>query len=378
MLLRGDEGGARGGSRKWRFSPGESLPLGLLRRYAIALAAFQTGPGWWKKIRVGGNKLSTVESLNQRRSRCSGSTRTVAVNEGAGAFVAGLVGLNTGTISNSYVTGAVIGIFDDSFHSSAGGGLVAENFGSISGSYATGAVSGIALGGGLVGLNQGTITNSYATGSVSAEHDSAHYYQAVGGLVGGNVSGNITDSYATGVVVPYDSGDLPGGLIGLSTQGSVTNSYWDVESSGTSYSAGGTGLTTAELESGTLPDGFDPTVWLDTAGQFPQLQWQAPAKPTIASITAAPSTGQYGPGGTITLAVNFDHSVTVSGGTPSLTLFAHLACRSNHIFSAASTTWNLVPLSFVRRLVGPSKITTYKMVPHACVLQRGNAPAYSH
>ena len=35
MLLKGDEGGAKfggGGGRKWRFSPGGSLPLGHLRR----------------------------------------------------------------------------------------------------------------------------------------------------------------------------------------------------------------------------------------------------------------------------------------------------------------------------------------------------------
>ena len=40
----------------------------------------------------------------------------------------------------------------------------------------------------------------------------------------------------------------------------MTDSYWDTQTSGQTTSAGGTGLTTAQLESG-LPAGFDSTVW---------------------------------------------------------------------------------------------------------------------
>jgi probable HAF family extracellular repeat protein/VCBS repeat-containing protein len=192
-----------------------------------------------------------------------------------GVDVGGLVGFNgtTGIISNSYATGSVTG--NSTFFQLAGdgGGLVDTNVGLITGSYATGAVSGFfQSGGGLVGNNgvgasgvEGTISNCYATGSVSGA--------IVGGLAGRN-NANITDSYAIGLITETDDRFLPGGLVGYSFQGNVTNSYWDVETSGTSYSVGGTVLTTAQLESGILPTGFDPTIWLDITGQFPELRWQ--------------------------------------------------------------------------------------------------------
>jgi VCBS repeat-containing protein len=56
--------------------------------------------------------------------------------------------------------------------------------------------------------------------------------------------------------------------------GTVAVSYWDAQTTHRSTSAGGTGLTTAELTSGTLPDGFDPTKWFATAGQYPELSWR--------------------------------------------------------------------------------------------------------
>ena len=72
------------------------------------------------------------------------------------------------------------------------GGLVGINRGTITNSYATGSVSGAGSIGGLVGFNNGgTITNSYATGTVLGS------LKSVGGLVGLN-SGTITNSYATG------------------------------------------------------------------------------------------------------------------------------------------------------------------------------------
>ncbi len=74
-----------------------------------------------------------------------------------GNFAGGLVGLNFGTVSNSYATGQVTGN-----NSPNVGGLVGNNEsgGSISTSFATGAVTG-AGSGGLVGSNGGTVTGSY-------------------------------------------------------------------------------------------------------------------------------------------------------------------------------------------------------------------------
>ena len=42
--------------------------------------------------------------------------------------------------------------------------------------------------------------------------------------------------------------------------GTVTASYWDTQTSGQTTSAGGTGLTTAQLKS-SLPAGFSSSVW---------------------------------------------------------------------------------------------------------------------
>jgi len=73
------------------------------------------------------------------------------------SYVGGLVGYSTGgSISNSYSSASVTA------RSGYGaGGLVGMNYGSISQSYATGKVNGSSYVGGLVGLNYGTVANSY-------------------------------------------------------------------------------------------------------------------------------------------------------------------------------------------------------------------------
>ena len=69
--------------------------------------------------------------------------------------VGGLVGLDAGSIAEDYSTGTVAGTTDV-------GGLVGKIAagGTLTQSYSTGAVSG-SVAGGLVGLNGGTVTNSY-------------------------------------------------------------------------------------------------------------------------------------------------------------------------------------------------------------------------
>jgi len=173
-------------------------------------------------------------------------------------YVGGLVGENLGTISNCSATGLVIG---DYFVS----GLVGLNYGTISNCYSTGSVTGEELVGGLVGKNSydGTISNCYASGSVTGDY-------RVGGLVGSN-SNSINNCYATGPVTgdsvgglvginqdtisncystgPVSGGLLVGGLVGdTCTSSPVIASFWDIETSGQTSSAGGTGKTTAEMQ----------------------------------------------------------------------------------------------------------------------------------
>ena len=135
---------------------------------------------------------------------------------GTGNDVGGLVGFNSGSISNSYAAGNVIG---SGFHF---GGLVGSNNGSISNSYAAGNVIGSGSPfGGLVGFNNGSISNSYASGSVSVEGFAA------GGLVGRNESGgSIENSYATGSVsgTSFDISFDIGGLVGQN-KGAIGSSY---------------------------------------------------------------------------------------------------------------------------------------------------------
>jgi len=153
--------------------------------------------------------------------------------------VGGLVGLNEGTISNSYSTGNVTGK-DWGYLVGSVGGLVGGNGGTVSNSYSTSNVTGEDSVGGLVGEQSslGDVLNSYSTGNVIGEGD-------VGGLVGWNGYGTVTESYSTGNVT---GGYHVGGLVGWDFEGIVSNSFWDTETSGQATSDGGTGKTTAEMQ----------------------------------------------------------------------------------------------------------------------------------
>jgi len=168
-------------------------------------------------------------------------SNSYATGSVSGSYGGGLVGINIGTISNSYATGSVSG-------SGEVGGLVGTNYGgTVSNSYATGSVSGTNSVGGLVGFNRrgGTISNSYATGNVMGGVSGSY---GVGGLVGFNNRGTISNSYATGSVSGTSG---VGGLVGMNYGGSstISNSFWDTQTSGQASSAGGTGLTTAQMQS---------------------------------------------------------------------------------------------------------------------------------
>jgi filamentous hemagglutinin family protein len=148
---------------------------------------------------------------------------------GAGSSLGGLMGSNTGTVNNSYATGNVSG-------TSSLGGLMGSNTGAVSNSYAAGSVTGTSSLGGLMGSSTGPVTNSYATGSVTGT-------SSVGGLMGSS-TGPVSDSYSTGSVSGTTS---VGGLMGSSTN-TVTNSYWNTQTSGQPTSPGGTGLTSAQMQ----------------------------------------------------------------------------------------------------------------------------------
>lgn len=120
------------------------------------------------------------------------------------------------------------------------GGLIGRSdYGSVNNCYVTGSVSGNYCEGGLIGLNAGSISNCYVTNSVNGGSDSNY----IGGLIGNN-SGDVNYCYATGLV---SGGSNVGGLVGFN-DGAVDNSFWDIQTSGQTTSAGGTGKTTAEMK----------------------------------------------------------------------------------------------------------------------------------
>ncbi|MCK4979554.1 MAG: PKD domain-containing protein [Candidatus Delongbacteria bacterium] len=68
----------------------------------------------------------------------------------------------------------------------------------------------------------------------------------IGGLVGRNSNSTISNCYSTGSVNGFDN--YTGGLVGCNYNSEVNNSFWDTETSGQSWSDGGTGKTTAEMQ----------------------------------------------------------------------------------------------------------------------------------
>ena len=133
---------------------------------------------------VGGLVGANTSGGSISRSYSTGAVTAGTYNSG------GLVGNNDGgsSISDSYATGAVSGGRND------GGGLVGQNYGSISRSYATGSVTNTAgyVGGlaGVNGLQTGSITLSYSTGQISGAN---HVGGLVGTNFG--QSSTITNSY---------------------------------------------------------------------------------------------------------------------------------------------------------------------------------------
>lgn len=120
--------------------------------------------------------------------------------------------------------------------------LCAENLGTIRGCSADGNVEvGImsSVIGGLCGHSDGRIGNCYATTAVVPGGGTMYG----GGLCGYN-TGTIDTSYSAGAV---PVGASLGGLCGESA-GTVTRCFWDTETSGTSSSVGGTGKTTAMMQ----------------------------------------------------------------------------------------------------------------------------------
>lgn len=172
---------------------------------------------------------------------------TVATTSAATTRAGGLAGTNSGTVSESYVTGSV----SVTGGQATVGGLAGESTGTIQASYSTADVeanattTGAATAGGLAGEASGNITAAYATGDVTATTGTGT--ATAGGLVGnGNVV--ITASYTTGRVTATadETGTAnEGGLKGTGSDNAV-NSFWNSQTSGIATTSA-TGVPTSTI-----------------------------------------------------------------------------------------------------------------------------------
>jgi len=197
-----------------------------------------------------------------------------------------------GSVTGNGATGGLIGSFN-SYRTTPGG----TDNPILHYSYTNVTVSSSVSGGGrdkfggLAGCSQkGTIQNSYSRSSVTVTNGSR-----IGGLAGCiDYRGEIFNSYSTGTVSVTNCVSV-GGLVGNrmgggANVGVVTHSFWDIETSGQTTSAGGTGKTTSEMQTETTFTGagwnFDDIWDIDSEVNdgYPYLVWTGFA-PTELTIT---------------------------------------------------------------------------------------------
>lgn len=189
-----------------------------------------------------GGLLGTMEmgGSSISNSYATGVVRGANSGENMGGL-AGYVG--SGTISNCYAAGNVFG------GASAGGLVGSDTATSVSTSYASGDVSGTSNVGGLIGYtaSTSTLSDSYASGAVIGT-------SSIGGLIGyKNYNLTIKNSYASGLVNGGISSSGVGGLVGDADPdvggmyAPILNSFYDVNATGQSISAGGSGITTSQM-----------------------------------------------------------------------------------------------------------------------------------
>jgi uncharacterized repeat protein (TIGR02543 family) len=180
--------------------------------------------------------------------------------EGSGNGVGGVVGLNSGSVTNCTNNGNVVSVWLDGGRRKAGssGGVVGVNNDTVANCSNTGNVYGVGSTGGVVGTNYKSVVNcsnegkigsneeGYAlvNGNMSAVKDYASIY-GTGGIVGLNreVNSSIENSYNLGSVYASDNA---GGIAGIA-QGVIVNCYNNetVEADGNDSYAGAIACTLA-------------------------------------------------------------------------------------------------------------------------------------
>lgn len=160
-------------------------------------------------------------------------------------YTGGIAGGSAGTISNCTVSGDVSISFPED---AVVGGILGANYqGSVENCTVSGKVSSTGrLLGGIAGQNTGNISDSHATGTVEGTY-------VVGGIVGQNgstsVSASVEACYATGMVKGFNA---IGGVAGINN-GTLTACYSEgniiAEGAGSGYVGG---VASSNTETGTI------------------------------------------------------------------------------------------------------------------------------
>jgi trimeric autotransporter adhesin len=322
------------------------------------------------------------------------STGAISAPASNNSDFGGLLGYAGGvTISTSYSNSSVSVGNSASF---IGGFLGYTNSGGnfFSNLYATGAVtagnSASAIGG-FIGYSDTTnITNAYSTSPVTVGTNS----DSIGGFVG-NVNGSVvlTNVYAAGTMSTGAGSTNVGGLGGLATGGNnvITNSFWDTTATGQSSSAFGTGMTTAQMQTGANFDsattangnvnpGWDLTNdWIVYDGHTSPL---LRAFMTPLTISTAPTKTYNGSAttGFVDYSTSVDSShllgtLTVSGagrnvGTYSVTPSGQWSDQQGYVLTYVGGTTTVNPATLAVTAVGGSQI--YNGATNAIVTLAGN------
>ncbi len=209
--------------------------------YAIVYIGRFGSDGGQNLYRAGG--LVGYNSTGEIRN--SFSMGNISTDSGC-TYIGGLVGHNNSSPLSRCFSEVKINIYGGSTQY-VGGLAGANQWSIITQCYALGNVTGSAgsypdYAGGLVGWNalSSNINNCYAVGDVTGRN-------FIGGLVGDHTSSGINKCYSIGAVSGSSS---VGGLVGDSDDGDpdVYDSYWDVTTSGTMTSDGGTWENTMMLK----------------------------------------------------------------------------------------------------------------------------------
>jgi len=235
---------------------------------------------------TGNDAVGGIAGANTSGTTISGcQVKNITLN--CTSTTGGITGSNDGSISKCSVSGNI---------NSTGnvGGIVgsqSSNSASISECYNTANLytSG-SFCGGIVAWFKGTVSNCYFRGSIHNGGGSLRCGGIIGYFNAYSTPSAVTNCFSSGFVAPATFG---GGLIG-NVSGShavITSSYWDTETSGYSYSAGGTGKTTAEMKTQSTFTAWDFTsIWTingTTNAGYPYLQNLIPSTITWEGLSSS-------------------------------------------------------------------------------------------